>query len=221
MSASFLFWKSCLPSCHVSTAGLNPLPPRRMQRSSSKLSQLRHSASLGSLQRRTVNNPSFSSPRSHDARVDRSNPFREALRGFLEETARGHTKDKRAVVERRGLSVVDRAANWAHVKHIKNRRVPPQGIPQQSVEKILSSPLDILDGDEVFNTDIGDQTLPKGSFLEVRRSVSVELFFFVRSQPHQEQRGTSRSRHGPILLWSYSTNTHSHDHGRGYPVQLR
>lgn len=101
------------------------------------------------------------------------------------------------------MSVIDRAANWVHSKPRKNRRVPPHGIPQQSVESILSNPLDSFD-DEVFNIGIGDQIelLPKGSFLEVRRSVPVEpvLFLSVLNSV-QEPCDTSRSRNAPILLW--------------------
>ena len=184
-----------------------------MQRQSSKLGLLCHSASLGSLQRRTVNTRASGSPRTYGARVSKGNLFKETLHGFLEGIAPAQIEDTQAVVRKGGLSVMDRAANWAHAKPRGNRRVPPQGIPQLSVKKILSTPLDIL-ADEIFNTDIGDQVLPKGSFLEVRRSVSVDLVLFSPvNSSLQKQRSTSRSRHGPILLWSYPANPHSHHYG--------
>jgi hypothetical protein len=56
---------------------------------------------------------------------------------------------------------------------MRKRRVPPQGIPQESVEKILRAPQDTFE-DDAFNTELGDQMLPKGSFLEVRRLVHVK-----------------------------------------------
>jgi hypothetical protein len=46
---------------------------------------------------------------------------------------------------------------------------PSAGVPQLSVENILRGPQDIFD-DDIFNTELGDKILPKGSFLEVRRS---------------------------------------------------
>ena len=143
-----------------------------MQRSSSKFGRLCHSPSLSSLQRRAVGTQPSISPHSLGLRANRVDHFRETLRCFLEGNS-----EAQDVVKKGGMSVVDRAANWAHAERRKNRRVPSQGIPQQSVEKILSNPLDIFD-DEAFKTDIGDQVLPKGSFLEVRRSVSVDPLSF-------------------------------------------
>ena len=64
------------------------------------------------------------------------------------------------------MSIVDRAANWAHAKPRRNHRVPPHGVPQQSVDKILSDSMGIF-SDKMFNTDVGEQMLQKGSFLEV------------------------------------------------------
>lgn len=75
------------------------------------------------------------------------------------------------------MSVLDRAANWAHAEPRRKRRVPPQGIPQLSVEKILSFPPDIFD-DAMFDTGLEDNALPNGSFVEIRRLVSVESTLF-------------------------------------------
>jgi hypothetical protein len=146
------------------------VPPRRMQRSSSKLGQLCHAASLPSLRSRTVATASYDSLRSDAPRPNRGDHLRESLRGFLEENAQARVEAKQEVARKGGMAVLDRAANWVHAKPRRKRRVPPQGIPQQAVEKILS---DRPDTDEFFNTDLGDQTLPKGSFLEIRRSVPV------------------------------------------------
>ncbi|KAF9647881.1 RNB-domain-containing protein [Thelephora ganbajun] len=144
-----------------------------MQRSSSKLGQLYHSvSSLGSLQRRTVASQSSNSFCAHGAVLSRKDKLMEPIRGFLEETAQARVKDERTVVRRGGTGVLDRAANWVHATPMRKRRIPPQGIPQQSVEKILSVPSDVFD-DDAFNTELGDQMLPKGSFLEVRRNNAV------------------------------------------------
>ena len=75
---------------------------------------------------------------------------------------------------RKGAGVLDRAANWVHAAPMRGRRVPPQGIPQESVEKILRTPRDAFE-DDVFDTGLGGEVLPKGSFLEVRRSAHVSL----------------------------------------------
>jgi len=101
----------------------------------------------------------------------------ESLRGFIEDTAQARVKDERSVVRKGGTGVLDRAANWAHAKPMRKRRIPPQGIPQLSMEKILMVPPDIFDED-IFHTDFGEQALPKGSFLEVRRSVHIKSFLF-------------------------------------------
>lgn len=71
---------------------------------------------------------------------------------------------------------MDRATNWAHVKPMWKRRVPPLGIPRLSLEKILKGYHDSVD-DEIFDTGLGEQLLPTGSFLEVRRSVHIECKF--------------------------------------------
>jgi len=75
------------------------------------------------------------------------------------------------------LGVLDRAANWAHAKPIWKRRIPPLGVPQLSMKKILRDPQDIFDG-EIFNTELGDEILQKGSFLEVRRSAHAKSTLF-------------------------------------------
>ena len=151
-----------------------PLPPRRMQRSSSKLGQLRHSASsLRSLQRRTVTSRSPDTFCSHDAGTGRNDELLGSLHGSIEETTQSRVQHELDVAMKGGLAVLDRAANWAHAKPIWKRRVPPLGVPQLSIEKILQDPQDILD-DEIFNTELGDQILPKGSFLEVRRSAHIK-----------------------------------------------
>ena len=87
----------------------------------------------------------------------------------------------------RGAGVLDRAANWVHAVPIWKRRVPPQGIPQDSVEKILRAPQDMFE-DDLFDTESGVEALSKGSFLEVRRSVHVEPI--VRSVVHVDCVGT-------------------------------
>jgi len=125
----------------------------------------------------------------------------ESMRGFVEDTTQARVKDKRSVVRRGGTSVIDRAANWVHAKPMRKRRIPPQGIPQLSVEKILSVPPDILD-DNIFNTEIGDEILPKGSFLEVRRSVHVKSLLF--SSVHESE-CVGTIQWFMALLWVHTT----------------
>lgn len=74
------------------------------------------------------------------------------------------------------MHVLDRAANWAHAKPRRKRRIPPQGIVQQSLENIQRNPSDVVD--ETFNTEVEDQMPPKGSFLEIRRSVLGKSLHF-------------------------------------------
>jgi hypothetical protein len=151
--------------------GTRPVPPRRMQRSSTKLGQLCHSASsLKSLQRRTVASSPSDFLRGHGPGPSEIGKLTESLRGFIEEARVG---DKRRAVRKGATGVLDRAANWAHATPMRKRRLPPQGIPQESVEKILRVPQDMFE-DDAFNTELGGQVLPKGSFLEVRRSVCVK-----------------------------------------------
>jgi len=158
-------------------SGTRPVPPRRMQRSSSKLGQLCHSASsLGSPRRRTITSLLSDSLRSNVAGSSKTEELVESMREFLEDGTRTRAKDERMAMRKGGTGVLDRAANWAHATPMRKRRVPPQGIPQQSVKKILRVSQDMFD-DEVFNTELGDKMLPKGSFLEVRRSVRVKSFF--------------------------------------------
>lgn len=154
--------------------GTYPVPPRCMQRSSSKLGQLRRpSSSLRSAQRRTITSQPSESLRDHGAGPTGNRELAESLRGFLKEVSQTQAKDDSGTVKREGTRVLDRAANWVHATPMRKRRVPPQGIPQQSVEKILRIPPEAFE-DDVFETGLGDETLPKGSFLEVRRSVHVE-----------------------------------------------
>lgn len=159
-----------------------PVPPRRMQRSSSKLGQFCHSApSFRSLQHRTVTSQSSRSPRGHGTCPNRRDEFVGTLREVLEEVSQARAKDDWSAMRKGGMGVIDRAAKWAHVKPMRKRRVPPQGIPQASIEMILRAPQDIAFGDDVFDVEIGDQMLPKGSFLEVRRSVHVKSILLVCS----------------------------------------
>lgn len=159
-------------------SGTCPVLPRRMQRSSSKLGQLCHSASsLRSLQRRTVATRTKDSLSSHGTAPSRNDEFLEYVHGFVEETAQSRAQGKETVARKGAMSVIDRAANWAHVRPMRKRRTPPLGVPQLSMEKILSVPQDIFD-EEMFNTELGEQVLPKGSFLEVRRSVYAESLPF-------------------------------------------
>lgn len=197
--------------------GTHPLPQGRMKQLSSKLGQLCHSSSSLSLRSRAASTLSHKPLRTNGARV-KADRHRETMRGFLEDTAPARVGSEEAVVRKGGMHVLDRAANWAHVRPRKKRRVPPLGIPHQSVEKILSNPLSV--DDEMFDTDIAGQIPPKGSFLEIRRSVLVQPIIF--SSVHdfvQGQCGGSCSRLGSILLWSQSTSSHPHYHGSSYPVQ--
>ena len=151
--------------------GTRPVPPRRMQRSSTKLGQLCHStSSLGSLQRRTIASSPSDFLRGHGPGSGGIGKLTESLRGFIEEA---QVENKRRAARKGATGVLDRAANWAHATPMRKRRVPPQGIPQESVEKILRAPQDMFE-DDVFDTELGGQMLPKGSFLEVRRSVRVK-----------------------------------------------
>lgn len=146
-----------------------------MQRSSSKLGQLRHSvSSLTSSQRRTVTTRSSETSYSHGAGSGRNDEFLGSLHGPVENITRSRPQHEVDVVMKKAASVMDRAANWAHTKPIPKRRTPPLGIPQLSIEKIFEAPQDIYD-DEIFNTELGDhQVIQKGSFLEVRRSAHIE-----------------------------------------------
>jgi len=158
--------------------GTRPLPPCRMQRSSSKLGQLRHSvSSLTSLQRRTVTSRSSESSHSHGAGSGGNDEFLRSLLGPVKKITRSRPQRELDVAVQRATGIVDKAANWAHAKPVRKRRAPPLGIPQLSIEKILGVPQDIYD-DEIFNTELGDQVLQKGSFLEVRRSAYIKSAFF-------------------------------------------
>lgn len=149
-----------------------------MQRSSSKLGQLCHSASsLRSLQRRTVTSLSSDTASSHGTDCSKGEELLESLHEFIEDASPSRVQDKQSIVRKGGMGVLDRAANWAHVKPMRKRRVPPLGVPQLSIENILKVPQDIFD-DEVFDTELGDKALPKGSFLEIRRSVHTKPILF-------------------------------------------
>ena len=100
-----------------------------------------------------------------------------SLHEYIEETTESQAREELDVVKKGGFDVVRRAAHWAHVKPIWKRRIPPLGVPQVSMERILEGSQDIV-GDEIFNTELGDQMLPKGSFLEVRRSAHVTPTLF-------------------------------------------
>ena len=165
----FLFLEILLLVASRAQNGVHPVPPRPMQRSSSKLGQLCHSASsLKSLQRPVLVSRPADLPYSYDTGPSKNDEVLESLRDFMEKTTRSRVQDERIVMRKGGTGVLDRAANWAYAKPIRKRRVPPQGVPQESMEKILRVSRDLLD-DEIFNTELGDQILPKGSFLEVRR----------------------------------------------------
>ena len=167
------FFSGDRPFRHVTCPERIPsVPPRRMQRSS-KLGQLcRPASSLGPLQCRTVTSQSSGSLRGRGVGLSQKDKLMESLSGILEETAQARDKKEWNAMRKGGTSILDRAANWTHATPMRNRRVPPQGVPQESVKKILSAPLDTFEGD-AFNTELGNQTLPKGSFLEVRRSVHI------------------------------------------------
>lgn len=149
-----------------------------MQRSPSKLGQLRHSASsLTFLHRRTITSRSSETPHSHGTGSGRNGEFLGSLHGPVEKVTRSRPQHELDVVMKRAASIMDRAANWAHTRPVPKRRIPPLGIPRLSIEKIFEAPQDI-DGDEVFNTEPGDQILQKGSFLEVRRSAHIKSTLF-------------------------------------------
>jgi len=153
-----------------------------MQRSSSKLGQLCHSvSSLRSLQRHAFTTRSPDSLPSHGVGPSSNDELSEFLHEFVGETTQSRVQDKKVyLAKKKAMGVLDRAANWAHVKPMRKRRAPPLGAPQLSMEKILRAPQDIFD-DEIFDTELGDQALSKGSFLEIRRSVydGPHLFSFI------------------------------------------
>lgn len=165
---SFPFRAVILSAASRARNGTRPVPPRRMQRSPSKLGRLCNpSSSLWSLQRRTVASPASSALGSHGSHPSRN--------GGLLQSRRSQAQDGWAIAKKGGMSVVDRATNWAHVKPIRKRRAPPLGIPRLSLEKILKA-YDSVD-DEIFDTELGELMLPTGSFFEVRRSVHLKRNF--------------------------------------------
>ena len=175
----FLFWRSVVSRARNR---IPPVPPRRMQRSSSKLGQLCHSASsLGSLQRRTIASRPLESFGSHDAGLSERGELIGSLREVLDEASRARAKKDWTAIQKGGTAVLDRAANWAHVKSMRKRRVPPHGIPQESVKMILGVPQDPMFEDDIFDVELGDQMLSKGSFSEVRRLVHVTSTLLVCS----------------------------------------
>ena len=154
-----------------------------MQRSSSKLGQVRNSASsLGSLQCRTVTSRSSSTFRSPASGSGRNDEVLGSLHRSKEGTTQSRVQHELNAARKGAFGILDRAANWAHAKPIWKRRIPPLGIPQRSVRQIFRGPQGIFD-DEIFNTELGDEILQKGSFLEVRRSAHAKstLFSFAHS----------------------------------------
>lgn len=169
---SFPFWVVILSAVSRARHGAHPVPPRHMQRSTSKLCS--PSSSLWSLQRRTVTSPALDTLDGHGTGSNRS--------GGLLQSRRSQAQDGQAIARKQGIGVVDRAANWAHVKPMWKRRVPPLGTPQSSLEKILKAPQDSV-SDEMFNTELGERMLPTGSFLEIRRSVRMKCILLFVHDP--------------------------------------